>query len=422
MKFFMISKCGEGAGLLKRIQDEGNDCRIWIKEPDYHSVYDGILKKTKAYPSVDKDEIVIFDSSGVGEYADSLEKSFGASKFMDKLESDRAFGLEMMIQSGIKIPETYEFKKLEEARQFVKTRKERFVFKPSGDDLPTKLSYVSSDMEDLLRYLDYIEKAFKGEISSFVLQEFIEGAIVSSELWFDGEIAIGSPNHTIEVKKFMNGELGPSTGCSGNIVWPADWNHVIEEGVGRAADFCAKEGYLGPLDLNTIVNEKGIFGLEWTPRFGLDAMPTFLHLLQIDIGKFIADLVHRQLNEVPMQNQIAAGVRVTIPPYPIEPKSAKEIQKTAPNLGIPIRGLELDDDRVYFYEIMQEGGELFHSEGTGVIAVVSDSGDNVESAFEGPMGLLEEAKIPDKQYRTDLAEKLSEMYHEIQKEIECLTL
>lgn len=417
MNFFMYSKCGEGAGLLKRLQDEGNPCSIFIEEKDYSNIYDGILEKSQ-FPS--NDSIIIFDSSGMGDKADKLRRSgfkvFGASKFHDRLENDREFGLDFMWDHGIMIPETITLKDFKQGIEFVKKNKDkRFVFKPSGKNIPTKLTYSSSDMEDMVLYMQYIQKNFSKEIDDFVLQEFIEGAILSSEYWVGKSGFIEPINHTIEVKKLMNGDIGPSTGCSGNIVWQADDESKVAELLRNIEEDLVKENYIGPIDLNAIINEEGIFGLEWTPRFGLNAMPTLIQLINQDIGEIISDSFKSGKKEMNLLDVFSGGARLTIPPYPIEPENLKEIEKNSPNLGIPIRGLDDYEQNCYLYEVMLQNDLLVHSSGTGVIACISDIGESPERCFELVNEILEDCKVPDKQYRTDLDEILPEMYEKVRE-------
>ena len=412
----MYSKCGEGAGLLKRIKEEGNTVELCILEKDYSSVYDGILKKSS---SPDDDAIIIFDSSGMGARAESLRsayKVFGASNFHDKLENDRCFGLEFMVNNGIMIPETASFKDFSQGIDFVKENKDtRYVFKPSGKNLPCRLTYSCSDTEDLILFMKYVEKAFGKEVEDFILQEFFEGAIISTEFWVGKGGFIEPLNHTIEVKKFLNDDLGPSTGCSGNIVWVGDEDEVFNEMLSSIEGKLIQEGYIGPIDINCIVNEEGIYGLEWTPRFGLDAMPTFLQLIGQDVGKLISDSFDDRTKHMDLMDIFAGGIRVTIPPYPIEPENLKSLQKNFPNENIPIRGLDECEQLCYFYEVKKEDDLLLHSAGTGVIACISDIGFDPKSCFDSPCKILEEAKIPDAQYRTDLDKVLPEMYEEVKE-------
>lgn len=413
MKFHMLSHCGEGCGLLKRIQDEGNDCTVSIEMPEYQDAYKGIIDHSEGTPN---GAIVIVDTSGMGKEADSLKKRgykvFGGSSFADKLEQERDFGLAYMTDHGIKTPETKKFTTFSQAIDWVKSQKQTkdtYVFKPNGKDLPCRLTYCACDNEDLISYLRFVQRHFSAEIDDFVLQTFVEGPIVSTEFWVGPNGFIRPANHTVEVKKFLNDDLGPSTGCQGNLVWVADDDQVTDLMEDLEEDLI-KEGYVGPIDLNAILSESGPKGLEWTPRFGLDAMPTLLHLLDSDVGKLISDIVNGQTDKMEIYDAIAGGIRISIPPYPIEPNSIQKILNESPNIGVPIK--DLDEDSTYFYEVMLQDGELVHSPGTGSIGVVSDAGKDVIECLEQPMEILEGCRIPDKQYRTDLPDVLDKMCEE----------
>lgn len=416
MKFFIYSKCGECAGLGLLLQNEGNGVQMYIKEPDYRTVYKGLLDQSS---KIDKDAIVIFDSSGMGIEAERLRRDgytvFGASKFHDKLESDREFGIKFMTDHDIEVPDTYSFSSSDwdQAFKLIKlNKKKRFVFKPSGD-LPSKLTYSCSDSEDLIMYMKYVQSYFGSKIKDFVLQEFVEGQVLSTEFFVGPNGFFGPVNQTIEVKKFMNDDLGPSTGCAGNIVWFGDENDPTTKAIRKIESSLIKERYIGAIDLNCIINDEGIYGLEWTPRFGLDAFPTFLQLLRQDAGQFISDCVDGETDYSVARDAFAGGIRITIPPYPIEQDNIRELA----NKGIPIRGL--DEDHSFMYEVMKDGENLVHSDGTGVIAVVSDWGSSIKECLQVPRKILEDCKIPDKQFRTDLGEVLPKMYSEVKEMISC---
>ena len=427
MKFLMVSNCGEGAHVLKMIQNEGNDVELYIKEPGYRDVWDGLLPKAqKVSPS--KDTVVIFDFSGMGPLADKLKKAgypvVGASKFADRLEQDRQFGFDIMEQSGIKVPLTAEFTKFSEVESFLEEnchdeehdKERRFVFKPSGKGLPTHLTYCSLDNEDLIEYLAYVEKNFGKDVESFVLQEFVEGVVVSTEMWCDGTKFIRPANHTLEVKAFMDGCKGPATGCSGNLVWIEDGMcRIVSHGVALAEEAVVKAGHVGPIDLNAVVNDEGVWGLEWTPRFGYDATPTQMFLFNQEIGKFFSDIARGTLDyDMPLTDKFAAAVRFTIPPYPLEPEKPEDAQKVRPNVGIPIRGLtEKNAGSLYFYEVKEEDGQLLHAAGTGVLGIAVGIADRPWHAFDEPYEVLEQLLVPELQYRTDLRNKLGDMYEQV---------
>lgn len=427
MRFLMISNVGEGAHLLHQIQQEGNDVELYIKQPDYRTVWDGLI------PKVDKIEpaegtVIIFDFSGMGDIADELREAgfatVAGSKFADKLEQDRMFGLNMMEKCGIKVPFTMDFddfsvKQVQDFLEEYGGDDKRFVFKPSGKDLPCSLTYCSHDDADLMKWVEYVDKYFGKDIDSFVLQEFKPGVCVSTEMWCDGKRFLRPANHTVEVKKVLNGELGQATGCAGNIVWAEhdETCRIVQEGILRAEKLIVEAGHVGPIDLNAVVNDEGVWGLEWTPRFGYDAMPTLIKMIQGEVGKFLSDVARGQGSMVSMVDKIASAVRVTIPPYPLEPKEIKDVQEVCPNIGIPIRGIPEDKaDRFYWFEVMEDGDDFVHSVGTGVICDIVGFGDDCYEAFEEPYEICEELVIPNKQYRTDLDECLSEMYQQAEEQ------
>jgi phosphoribosylamine--glycine ligase len=353
----------------------------------------------------------------MGFIADKLKKRgvpvFGGSSFLDRLETDRDFGIDVMGACGIETPSTVSFTDFNEAKTFLKTRKkDRYVFKPSGE-LPCKLTYVPKDPEDLFLYLEFVEEHFKDQIEKFDLQEFLEGIAVSTEFWIDGKRFIRPANHTLELKRFMNDDLGPSTGCSGNVVWPdfSDHCRIVESGIELAESHFVNEGITGQIDLNVLVNEKGVFGLEWTPRFGYDATPTLLELIP-EVGKVVSDIARGQFKgDLPLAPMYASGIRVTIPIYPSEPE--EDLEKAYPNVGVPISGFEEFKDHCYFYEVMKSGDRLVHSGGTGVIACVTGTGITADQSFVDPEKYAEKIRVPDKQYRTDVRKVLTQMCEDL---------
>jgi hypothetical protein len=62
---------------------------------------------------------------------------------------------------------------------------------------------------------------------------------------------------------------------------------------------------------------------------------------------------------------------------------------------------------------MEKDGALVHSSGTGLVACSMGVGDNPWHAFNQPYKILDELKVPEKQYRTDLREVLCSMYEEV---------
>src|SRR5208283_4900836 len=92
-----------------------------------------------------------------------------------------------------------------------------------------------------------------------------------------------------ERKQLMDGNLGPSGGCTGNIVWACDGEcPICKGGIRKLEGFLRVSNYKGMIDLNAIISEDKLYGLEFTPRFGYDASPTlFWGLLSMDLSELL---------------------------------------------------------------------------------------------------------------------------------------
>lgn len=408
-KFLFLSDTGDGLGLALRLKDKGHNVAAWLRDRRAKQNYDGLLYKPYKWKEfLDADTIVVYDSSGGGATGDRLRAEghfvFMGSVFADSLELDRETAFGFMEQVGIKVPHSETFHDWEAGRSYAKSYRGRLAFKPSGELAKKNTSgvgsYVAEDDTDMIEMLHYYEILSKGVTPEFELQEFVEGVAISTEGWFNGESFMVPFNHTVERKQSMNNNLGPSGGCSGNLVWswPIGTNHIIEEGIKRMEPVLADFNYVGPIDLNSIVNEEGVWALEFTPRFGYDALPAFLELFQGDIGDdLIAPLAR---NEKPKEMVLKAGygsaLRVNVPPYPSDQFRHEG--------NVPLRGFERKDrEHLFFYDVMfNDRNQLVSSPAYGAIVAVTGHGSTSDYAFEGPYEIAKRAKIPEKQYRTDL--------------------
>src|SRR5207244_4502043 len=112
--------------------------------------------------------------------------------------------------------------------------------------------------------------------------------------------------------------------------------------------------------------------------------------------------VDGSVSEQEIEAKFCGGIRLTIPSFPYEPEEDEPIPMTG---GIPIRGLSKDD--CYLYEVMMDGdGKLIHSGGIGLIACVMGKSDDFAESLIEAQRKCDKARIPDKQYRTDLYDYL----------------
>jgi phosphoribosylamine---glycine ligase len=411
MSFFIISEGGDGLGLATRLQAEGHKTSIWIKEGDLASRGENLVTKSER---PDFNPVIIADCTGSGSvldlYRDSGAKTFGGSSFSDKLEVDRKFASSVFREAEIKQPSSKEFSgpgSWLEAKDFISNLEgdDKLVFKPEGKNSGNIPSYVSKDREDMLKALDMYERKFGSSEASFIIQEFVEGIDISTEGWFSKDHFVRPFNHTLERKHFLNDDIGPSGGCTGNVVWACDEpDCLLCRELVKLGDILDKNQYTGPIDINCVITKEGeAYALEFTPRFGYDAFPTLLYgLFDGDFGAFINGSSGGDAPEsMSLRSGYAAGVRVSVPPWPSEDFKSKG--------GLFIKGLDVKDiteGKFYCYEVSrkEDSEELYTSEGVGIIGVAIGYGSSIEEAFDKAYRFIKGIHITDMQYRTDLAE------------------
>jgi phosphoribosylamine---glycine ligase len=413
-RFLVLSAAGDGVGLAFRLRLEGHDAPIWIRKTEFEDSGKGLVDSVKEHSF---GQVLVADCTGFGPLLDKYRaeggRIFGGGSFADRLETDRHFAEEVMERAGVAVPRSVSVTSWEDAAKQAQRFAEmagKVVLKPEGSLSGVLPSYVASDAEDAFAMLDQFEKEHSGEVE-LTIQEFIEGVAVSTEGWFNGFDWIeGMFNHTIERKQFLNGDLGPSGGCSGNVVWPcASSDPLVKQTLTKLTKTLREHLYVGPIDINCVVNEDGVYGLEFTPRFGYDAFPTALHsLCDFDFGSFVCDVCRGDLPDVAFTQAYGAGVKLSIPPWPNEEHHAKP--------SIPLRGFD-EDARDYFYpyEVMLVEDELQSAGGVGTLGVMNYEGRSIGQAFACVYHQISKLKIPNLQYRTDLCEQCLKDYRELRQ-------
>ncbi len=429
MKFHFLSINGDGLPLCLRLYGEGNEVSIFIKDESARkTLYEGIdaIKKTNSpFDGIDKETYIVVDTVGLGDMADRLKKQgykvFGGGVFNDRLELDRKFGQQMMKAVGINTPKSITFTSFDDAIAAVIKDESLLVFKPHNNAMFT---YVAKNKSDMINYLNWI----KTNKMIFDLQEFIDGIEVSTEGFFNGEKFLSPINSTMEEKKFMSANIGPQVGCAGSLVWAYDSEKpkLFYSGLAKMEKILKLQKYIGPIDLNTIISRKDgkIYGLEFTSRFGYDAIFAFLELMQQDLGKLIADCCDGNDVEILCDKQnYGISVRLSIPPYPANKVVSNDILKKV-NMSVygkPVIEIEPSLGSVnslWFIDIFIKDGVILCAGNDGIIGEVSGKAKLVSDARKNVYQLIEKLTFcSDIQYNIDIGkravrdlQKLKELY------------
>jgi len=417
MKFLFFSKNGDTAELCRRVIREGHTASLYIDEPEFKEIFNGIVPKVDKWEkAVNKDVVTVFDMVGYGEIADDLIKKgfliFGAGTINDKLELDREYGIKVMQEAGIKTPNAEEFKSFSSAYNYIaRNKNKRLVFKPSGN-LNLDWTFVSANTEELIDKMEFFKTEWPPEKPvEFILEEFIDGIEVSTEGWFNGKGFVNI-NSTMEEKKLCTGDLGVNVGCSGSIVWnysrpPLLFNKTLR---GLFSSLLSKYKFRGPIDINCIVSNETHepYGLEFTSRFGYSALQAWAEGLKTGLGEILYGIANGSIRQIKTTNDFLSAVRVSIKPYPYD--SAKERK------GDIIQTSPLDMKHYWFCDVMMDKKDLVVAGTDGVICEVSGSGKTIENAIADVYKNVKKIKTPsDLFYRTDIGERVKKEYNVLQK-------
>ena len=425
MKFLIRSDYGESLALALRLLDEGNEVKMAISEVKARDIGDGLVTKAVSFEgAVQWADCVVFDSNASplpdeAERVRPFRPVVGSSALSLRLEEDRNFALGEARKAGLVVPECKEFsgpRAWQKAREFVMTLKEEeaWVWKPNGE-APAQ-TYVAHDASELYRMFDYWKKLYEQaeETPSFILTPKIDGVEVSTEMWFNGH-NFCLPNHTIERNRLMPGDLGEKTGCAGNVVWLAPDSRLARELVTPLAPLLQGK-YYGPVDVNAIIEEGSetpVF-LEFTPRFGYDAIFAFMELIEDDMGGLLYAMATGHDWNGKVSENFAGALRIHIPPFPEGHDEGKE---SNPSIGVPIFGYNPDKFNRHIQPIevrLNADGEPITSGPDGYAFVVSDLGDNPVDAMEAAYKQAKRLRIPCMRYRNDLSDMIGEVYGQLE--------
>lgn len=419
-KILIVTYSGLGHWFSLRFLEEKHSVDIYWKghtNDDGQYALGGLCPEPfKKEPNFEKYDLIIFDLTDnpvLADKARALSPTIGDSSFATEMENDRLSGVKLMEECGINVPEYEVFDDLSEAKSFVKKTKKKYVFKPfGGQNQDTANTYVGGSWEDMVKYLDKLDDLAKG--TKFMMQEFKEGVEVSTEGWFNGE-DFYLVNGTLEEKKFMDGGRGPNTGCAGNLVFPYDAANpplVFREGLGKLKEGLQHIGFRGPIDLNTIVSETKVYGLEWTPRLGYDAAATLFHIIESELGDFLGSIAAGVVPIYRIKNPYAMSIRISIPPYPSEIKGHHPAE-------VPIGGLDEVKDiwrSYYLYDCCVDHHSLCTAGISGFVCAPIASGQTIPEAYDKMTHKLNKLVIPNMQYRTDLLKCFNKRYNELREQ------
>ena len=300
-KFLFVSLSSLIGDIAWQVLKEGHEVRYYIEAQKERDIADGFVPKSSNWEAdADWADLIVFDDTlGQGEKAQRLraegKKVIGGTAYTDRLEDDRSFGQEELKRAGVSIIPYREFESFDEAIEHVAQNPGRYVIKPSGEAQNVKRRLFvgeEDDGQDVIRMLEAYKKAFSEEIKVFQLQRRVTGVEVAVGAFFNGKSFIYPINVNFEHKKLFPGNLGPPTGEMGTSMFWSTPNRIFNQMLLKMEPKLAEEGYVGYIDVNCIVNNNGIYPLEFTSRFGYPTISIQQEGMITPIGQFFWDLAN----------------------------------------------------------------------------------------------------------------------------------
>jgi phosphoribosylamine-glycine ligase len=442
--------------LALTIQNEGHDVSLAVKRNS--NVLKGTIKRIPYAERLgfakDCDLIIYEDKSNNDETVKLRDQGLcviGGDKLTDRLEWDRTWANKMAKMCGLKVPEMIEVSSFDEIRSIIKERGGKWVLKQQGKlDEIKGLNFVArlDNSEDLLDFLPIMEANWiEGVKPDFVLQEKVEGhEFAIGSYWNGSEFQKDADGDEVceenfEHKALFPGNLGEATGEQYTVMHylKAKDSKLFKETLDKCRPLLKRLNFRGDFDVNTIVNEKGAYFLEFTPRMGVPATSCQLEIQKSSWFDFLYAMADgKQDQNYAYDPRWAIVSWLYTKPFPFKtshkmkqifddmpaPQGMQEVAEVmnfrmADSKGIVVNfkpDFTTDDwSHVHPDALRYQDGKLKVADSDGYVLTATMQGDTVEAAGEKLNDLFKKIAIPKGFWRNDFS---STNYHAAKEDLQ----
>jgi phosphoribosylamine---glycine ligase len=416
MRFLGIGDCADLASLYLRLANDGHDVKVFIGHPLCQDTLAGFhINRVKNWElelewirAAGEDGCVLFENiaGGRGELQDRLRQSgfrvIGSSGYGARLENDRGYAQRALAELGLSTAAVFEFSDTSKAIGFINKRPGRYVLKSNGTDTPSFTGRHPSgkDVQALLAAGD------KVTASSFILMDHIDGVEMGVGAYFNGHDFLQPACLDWEHKRFFPGDLGELTGEMGTVVTYSRTKSFFERTLSRMRPLLRENGYCGYINLNTMVNERGIWPLEFTCRFGYPGYAILDVLQRTSWAILFKSMLNRSTLEFETEPGFAVGIVITTPPFPYY----RDVVREPVGLPILFDGALSPEEQVHLHygEMGLRDNMLVTTGMSGYTLVVTGTGQTIEMARDMANKLAGKIILPNARYRRDIGTRLIE--------------
>lgn len=294
-------------------------------------------------------------------------KIFGPNQAAAALEGSKRLAKEFMQKYDVKTAAYQSFKYFIDAKEFIKSNKKYpIVVKASGLAAGKGVIICEDEIDAMNAIRDIMEDKKFGEAGEeVVIEEFLTGFEASILSIYNGKKIIpfvSAKDH----KKIGEGETGLNTGGMGVLApnpffTDAHWQQFekdilqpTEEGLqAEGFDFC------GVIFFGLMINENGVYLLEYNMRFGDPETQATLPLLENNLLEVFEQSMKGENVDLQWKDEVSCCVVMVSGGYPLNYEK-----------GFEIRGLEDVKSKVFIAGARKREDSLFTSGGR-VLNVVS---------------------------------------------------
>jgi phosphoribosylamine--glycine ligase len=419
MRFLGIGDSCDLGSLYRRLIQDGHEVRVHIGNELCQGTLKGIVPQTADWrgelgwiAEAGTDGIILFENvaGGRGELQDALRAQgfnvIGGSAYGDRLENDRGYAQQVLGELGLNIAGIHSFDDAHAALDFLAAYPARYVLKFNGPGFASSDNYVGrlADGADVRAVLTAkADRLTAG--SSFILMDHIDGVEMGVGAYFNGESFITPACLDWEHKNFFPGGMGELTGEMGTVATFSRTGKFFALTLARMAPLLKANGYMGYININTIVNAQGIWPLEFTCRFGYPGFAVLEPLQATRWGALFGGMVRRDLSEMAVRPGYSVGIVLTTPPFPYTREDVAEA------VGLPVifTGSDGPDDDAnrHYGEVGLDRAQLVTSGKYGWTMVVTGAGETIPEAQRKAYGLADRVFIPNLRFRRDIGDTLA---------------
>ena len=419
MRFLGVGSVLDLGSLYLRLIADGHEVKVQVTEPLARGTLAGLEPHVDDWRSeldwvreVGGDGIVLFESvaNGSGEQQEVLRRDgfqvIGGSVWGDRLENDRRHAQEVLGEVGLATAPVWEFFDAASADRFIRDRPARYVLKFNGPNFYSSENHVGllADGRDVRAVLSAKASEYAGQPFTFILMPYLEGIEMGVGAYFNGREFLRPACLDWEHKRFFAGDMGELTGEMGTVATFDRSERFFEATLGKLERRLREAGYLGYINLNTIVNEDGIWPLEFTCRFGYPGFATLEPLQQTSWAELFRMMVAGESSGWRTRPGFSVAIVLTTPPFPY---TRREVPIP---IGLPVFFAdtlqEADRRHLHYGEVGMRSGDLVTSGLYGWSMVATGTGQSIRDAQTSAYGLAAKVLIPNMRYRLDIGDRL----------------